>query len=735
MNAALNEKRRLAALPVALWVDEQVALLPRRMAKAVRSVYAHKAKGETRAANLWLLRLVQRVPVGVDLTASDEDIRAKADKFANQVEHMRRRGKDLAWLNGYCVSKGANMPQGQDISAKWARACDAGWWRRQLRGNLSRACESLAIDIGHVNRKRGLYCSDDAMRRRAAQRRRNRALLESMQATNELGQVYTLQQLADLSVSNPEVRRPELMARIAGFELIARGLGHAAEFYTLTCPSKFHAFKKAGKYDVIPNHKYEPGSKPHQAQQHLCKVWASIRAELHRKGLQVYGFRVVEPHHDGTPHWHMLLFMPQQNVERVRQVMSKHALKVDGDEPGAREHRFTVKAIDYSQGSAVGYIAKYIAKNIDGKKADGDSMGDDHEALPGTDASESAWRVEAWAASWRIRQFQQIGGAPVTIWRELRRWQAGEADEAEKLGAALWRELRGLQPVCSVLDEAVAAADAGHWNTFIRLMGGPLVKRSQLPLSLMKEAHREARNRYGETRDDITRGVIEPGTGAYIVSRVHEWEVQRSGEAASTRTRVNNCTDQQDGHEFEPALRPEWLEWLDSINSGDPLNPPEEIAQALGANFFPEWADEESDLQRAIREAGGADEYVRVHMDAAQRLRTVTRAVIRGRRALAGWHQQGIAGLNNHEQPNQHSEAAAGSARHRNGQHRQCPGQGEGICTAGGGRDQGAEFRPGRSLADGARAQGIHHPAAAATGEHPTANERARAWLRATDSV
>lgn len=143
------------------------------------------------------------------------------------------------------------------------------------------------------------------------------------------------------------------------------------------------------------------------------------RAAISRAGIHVFGFRVVEPHHDGTPHWHMLLFMRPQDVDTVRDILCYHARITDSEElqtPNALKARFHVEAIDPAKGSATGYIAKYISKNIDGFALDGEQ---DEET--GENLRDMAKSVSAWASRWRIRQFQQIGGAPVTVWRELRR--------------------------------------------------------------------------------------------------------------------------------------------------------------------------------------------------------------------------------------------------------------------------------------------------------------------------
>ncbi len=101
-----------------------------------------------------------------------------------------------------------------------ARLADEYWWRQALRTVHMRHFEHSAICLGLVHSRKGKYVSDETMKRRRKQIRRNRAILENCIATNELGQEYTLQQLAELSVSNPKIRRAELMTRIAGFDSV-----------------------------------------------------------------------------------------------------------------------------------------------------------------------------------------------------------------------------------------------------------------------------------------------------------------------------------------------------------------------------------------------------------------------------------------------------------------------------------------------------------------------------------
>tara|TARA_R110001583_G_scaffold138880_1_gene290616 strand:- start:44728 stop:45072 length:345 start_codon:yes stop_codon:yes gene_type:complete len=111
--------------------------------------------------------------------------------------------------------------------------------------------------------------------------------------------------------------------------------------------------------------------------------------------------------------------MHPNDVKTTRAIISKYALQEDGNERGAKKHRFDMTSIDPEKGSAAGYIAKYISKNIDND-------------LYRNDAKPAASKIDAWSSLWGIRQFQQIGGPSVTVWRELRRLQESTHPDIEQ---------------------------------------------------------------------------------------------------------------------------------------------------------------------------------------------------------------------------------------------------------------------------------------------------------------
>ncbi len=434
------------------------------------------------------------------------------------------------------------MPEGRNITRAGilARFTDPTTWRRILRRIHATLLEGSAIGLGlvHAGRRGGCYVSAESLKRRRGQRARNAAALASTVAVNDQGDAETLANIAARGVANGEVRRAELMTRISGFELIANELGHRATFVTVTCPSRMHKWRR-GKVVDTPNPAYD-GTLPSEAQAYLALQWQRFRAAAKRAGLGLYGFRIAEPHHDGCPHWHMLLWHKPltdpvgKGKHRKPAADSSLALGLllgryflaneSPDEPGADKYRVKVEAIDPAKGSAVAYVAKYVAKNIDGMHVGRD--------LYGAPAMEAAERVEAWASTWRIRQFQQIGGAPVGVWRELRRVHPGAVpmDYSEDMHAALMAvSLPSVDAVMAGADKATELAlmadgprqEAGQrdtvtaqqhrsragWAAYVKTQGGPTAKRSANVLRVLREVTGEA-NRFGEVGAPKTVGVV-----------------------------------------------------------------------------------------------------------------------------------------------------------------------------------------------------------------------------------
>lgn len=504
-------------------------------------------------------------------------------------------------------------------SVQLARLCCSLWWRRKLRRIAGRRLEQVQREAHRVHTRAGIYCSEMTVERRRGQRARNRALLETIEAINQEGQVYSLAELAELGLANPDHRRAELMLRIRDTEAEARRLGHAGMFYTLTTPSRFHPVLSR---NARRNRKYD-GSTPREAQQHLQALWARVRAKLAREGLGVYGIRVVEPHHDGTPHWHLLLWMKPEDEPRVTELMRDYAEAESPEELFDRrglktDARFKAVRIDYSRGTAAGYVAKYVSKNINGQQFSRDGIENDGQDRYGHELSDAAPRIEAWAATWGIRQFQFLGLPSVTVWREVRR-----LTERQEAQLRQWEEATRPAPTVSErLGLIRQAANAGQWDLFMRLMGGPNTPRADQPIKPWRlnrpdtghtelshatgeeTQHIEARGRYGEPVKATWGLVVRDARGrqAEYLTRLYRWEIrprQRAagssgaGAAGDAWTCVTNCT----GVDIAPRTPP-----------------PEVLAEQVSR--FQEWR--QSDEVRAAQE--DADFEARMVRAAARRL-------------------------------------------------------------------------------------------------------------------
>ncbi|MGU5792178.1 replication endonuclease [Aeromonas hydrophila] len=592
---------------------EQLARIEWHVAKPLAKHYLHRYPANHKTANIWLRRMVDacaaaqnRFPVPVidlrndvrrELVAAEwarrcQQLLARAGNEYTAAELLVEIGSQAkAWH--FCptlpvhprtkVERLLGRPLSQEERDKLTdevdkfegaaasllvRLLDESWWLRKINRAWAIYCELIAILTGQVRKGVSPYASAHAVREFTQRKAAQQAWMAGMSAVNEeLGQEIDLADAIMASVANPAIRRHELMVRMRGFEDMAQDQGKQGLFLTLTAPSSYHAWRQGSKdtNKTYQNDKFN-GSTPTDTNRLLCKQWARFRAALAREGIMTFGFRVVEPHHDGTPHWHCLLFInPEYQRDfltllayhftaaeraelkmpngdqldtlaelKIRNKMPRIKWLLNVEDPAvvkAINPRVNWKIIDESEGSATGYIAKYIAKNIDGHK-----VGMDYEAEAPVDHTTIA--VAAWASCWRIRQFQQIGGPAVSVWRELRRL----GDEV-------------IEWDC-ILEAARTAADNNRWGDFIDAMGGIDLPRKEHLIRLSKRLD-EAANKYGE---DVLKlmGVITDIGQTTAVTRTEGWQIVRKGVTGSglgerselqsgggsrpPRSSVNNCT-------------------------------------------------------------------------------------------------------------------------------------------------------------------------------------------------
>lgn len=457
-----------------------------------------------------------------DLT--EADIEEKAERLVREVKLHADRWKSSGWIESEaetwrflrCIARqnSIDLPPKKSIDQTLNRLTDPRWWRGQLRKGF-RAVERREVARGAVHCKASAYVSPKALQRRERNQRRLADLIASLELLNVgTGEVMPLEEIVAKSQANPANRRMALMARVAGVDRYSKARGHDALLVTITCPSRMHprSFTTGA-----PNGKFD-GTDPRQAQAHLTRVWSGAMRRLAHQGIEAYGLRTVEPHHDACPHWHVLMFTAPEHTEAMLNTLRAYAMADSPNEKGAAEHRFKVVRIDPAVGSAVGYVAKYVSKALDGEGLDGDTES-------AGDGKSTAVRVTAWARLWGIRQFQFFGLPPITPTRELYRVKG------QDLGSA-------------ALNEAREACEAKDYAAYLGVVEKHDIKMRQL------YEHRPS-SRYAEEITKAIRGLkasaIDTPVVVFLTTRTETFCIQpkpkKHDDAATSApwTRFNNC--------------------------------------------------------------------------------------------------------------------------------------------------------------------------------------------------
>lgn len=422
-----------------------------------------------------------------------------------------------------------------------SRMISVRFWSRHFRTFTRRWREHLYITVGDVRRQRSVICSPQWVQHWMASRKRGREIMaETNIEDEETGETLPLLAAVDASVSNNERRRAEMLTRVKGLEELAaldrmsQDSDYVALFFTWTAPQQYHAWLETGRR----NRKWN-GASPRETQHYFTRTFKNFSTALTRRDIHIFGMHITESHHDGTPHWHGILFVRREQESTLRDVFEMYANAENcsanraGKPPEqSPQSQIMIKPVDRRTGSPTAYITKHICRNLEGCAPGG------RDKETGSPWTELARHSAAWASLWGIKQFQFTGGPPVSVWRELRK--LSDQKQADSVNP--------------VFGELHRAAGAGDWAEYTRLQGGLPTARKNLTMRTWYQAASEP-DECGQYTA-IIKGVYLPGTNkAPVVTRTRKWKVKaprQNAKAGSLRinrkpsltpwTRINNCT-------------------------------------------------------------------------------------------------------------------------------------------------------------------------------------------------
>lgn len=264
------------------------------------------------------------------------------------------------------------------------------FWVQKIKKKIIQNREVLASKLG-ITGKNGLkFVTNSAVTEFKVATKKEEYFSQNNVVFNVKTRAYF--RLSDCK-SQRDHRYAETVCFLNGLNRYSIAQDYAAVFITITVPAKLHISKQNNALT------------PTEIQKYLLARWNKYSNKTSEWVTPAYYFRVVEPHDDGTPHWHIMAFFPKNKLANHRKSLL-NAFQLEDFESNLVDWKVLRSSIEKSK--VVGYLLKKIHRNF--------------ESSTGIKYNNISARNHAYMKVWGLRSHAFIGlpQNTKTFWRELR---------------------------------------------------------------------------------------------------------------------------------------------------------------------------------------------------------------------------------------------------------------------------------------------------------------------------
>ena len=295
--------------------------------------------------------------------------------------------------------------------------------------------------------------------------------------------------LSEIASSAAASRRAQWYAMILGMREIASRDSFTPVFVTVTLPGEWHLCPRFGE----PG---DPRHSPTDAAKEIGKRWHNALCMFKGRKGQLFGIRVAEPHADGTPHLHCVLWVKLSQCDDLRDCLAKHFPAGTQSEKEYRDKgdftkgpalvikKWEERSEDDARGcaDAASYALSYVLDVLENDTGNADPIADAGNLQKSRTKSKEIKRVKAWARHARLRRLSLVGLNPGTIGRWATFYRALKGHSSEETVA---------HPQTKAILHAMKSA---QWGSVLRLLGAFSSKNDQ-PIKPVREVRS---NRWGD---------------------------------------------------------------------------------------------------------------------------------------------------------------------------------------------------------------------------------------------